>query len=268
MNASHRLPPLQIAIVQPPMSWTTAGNLAHILSALASSAAQGAQLVLFPELALTGFHRGIREQGTPAMVEPALQQVQAACAELDIACALGLPTFGGPGIVFNSYSLIDDAGHIVSTVEKNGLTPAEATFCTAGTERAVTRFADRACTTVMCREVEDLEKVAGQLVDRPVDLVFWPSLVGHHPGTMLERPEDSDDLGYLNRTVLLARRLEAFVVQSNWPVALNTPDSSHLGESKVYAPDGEVLLTLPRDAAGIGLFTLGARGFQWTPLTA
>jgi hypothetical protein len=85
---------------------------------------------------------------------------------------------------------------------------------------------------------------------------------------MLEKPEDSDDLGYLKRTALLARRLDAFVVQSNWPVALNTPDSSHLGASKVYAPDGEVLLTLPRDAAGIGVFTLGAREFQWTPLTA
>ncbi len=77
-----------------------------------------------------------------------------------------------------------------------------------------------------------------------------------------------DDPGYLNRTAALARRLAAFVVQSNWPNALNAPERTYLGESKVYAPDGEVLLTLPRDAAGFGVFSLGDRSFRWTPLAA
>jgi hypothetical protein len=58
------------------------------------------------------------------------------------------------------------------------------------------------------------------------------------------------------------------VIQSNWPQALNTPESTYLGESKAYAPDGEILLTLPRDQAGLGVFTLGERAFRWTPLPA
>jgi hypothetical protein len=120
----------------------------------------------------------------------------------------------------------------------------------------------------MCREIEDIEIIAGQLQAEPVDLVFWPSLVGDPPRTVHESGEDSSDLGYLQRTGVLAQRLDAFVVQSNWPHALNTPGSTYHGESKVYAPDGEILLMLPRDQPGVGVFVLGERAFHLTPLPA
>ena len=260
--------PLRIAIVQQPMAWTTPQNVAHISAALALAAEQGAGIAVFPELALTGFHRGIREEAVPATVAAALQQVRAACHAQGIACALGAPTFAADGAVLNSYLCIDATGEIVSAVSKNGLTPAEQTFFAAGTERPVMQFASRACTTVMCREIDDLDAIATQLQANPVDVVFWPSMVGNPPGTIHPSEEDTADLGYFKRTAVLARRLEAFVVQSNWPMALNTPASTHLGESKAYAPDGEILLTLPRDQAGIGVFNLGEREYHWTPLPA
>ena len=258
--------PLCIAIVQQPMAWTTLQNVAHIVAALALAAEQGAGIAVFPELALTGFHRGIRGEAVPATVDAALRQVRAACCEHGIACALGAPTFAADGTILNSYLHIDASGEIVSSVSKNGLTPAELTFFAAGTERPVMQFAGRTCTTVMCREIDDLESVVAQLQAEPVDLVFWPSMVGNPPGTIHPTPEDTADLGYFKRTAVLAQRLDAFVVQSNWPQALNTPESTYLGESKAYAPDGEILLTLPRDEAGVGVFTLGERTFRWTPL--
>ena len=258
--------PLCIAIVQQPMAWTTLQNVAHIVAALALAAEQGAGIAVFPELALTGFHRGIRGEAVPATVDAALRQVRAACCEHGIACALGAPTFAADGTILNSYLHIDASGEIVSSVSKNGLTPAELTFFAAGTERLVMHFAGHTCTTVMCREIDDLESVVAQLQAEPVDLVFWPSMVGNPPGTIHPTPEDTADLGYFKRTAVLAQRLDAFVVQSNWPQALNTPESTYLGESKAYAPDGEILLTLPRDEAGVGVFTLGERTFRWTPL--
>lgn len=259
---------LRIAIAQPPMHWTTTENVEQIVAALMLAAQQGASLCAFPELALTGFHRGIREQGTPAIVAPALRQVRAACRAHAIACALGAPTFDASGPILNSYLHIDATGAIASTVSKNGLTPAELTFFAPGAGRPVMQFQGRACTTVMCREIEDIESIAVQLRADPVELIFWPSLVGNPPGTVHPKAEDTADLGYFKRTAVLARRLNAYVVQSNWPNALNTPDSTHLGESRVYANDGEILLTLPRDQAGLGVFTLGERSFRWTPLPA
>ena len=259
---------LRIAVVQPPMAWTTEENVARIIDVLRAAAEEGATLCVFPELALTGFHRGIRDQAAPAIVAAAIEQVRTACREHGVACALGAPTFAGAARVRNSYLVIDAAGVIVSTVSKNGLTPAELTFFEAGTDRGVHRFAGRACTTVLCREIDDLESISRQLQESPAELIFWPSIVGSPPGTVHPTPEDTDDPGYLKRTATLARRLAAFVVQSNWPNALNTPERTHLGESKVYGPDGEVLLTLPRDEAGFGVFALGERSFRWTALAA
>ena len=267
-------PPLRIAIAQQAMHWTTAENAACIVASLAVAAEQGASVCVFPELALTGFHRGIREQADPALVGAAMQNVQAACRTQGIACALGVPTFAGDGAVLNSFVFIDARGSIIWTVSKNGLTPAEQTFFKAGAGRPVMRFEGRVCTAVMCREIEDLEAIAAQLAAERVDLIFWPSLVGNPPGTITEPERAEQDLGYLRRTGELAQRLDAFVVQSNWPNALNTPASTYLGESKAYAPSGEVLLTLPRDEAGVGVFTLGerdgvrdcVRDYSWTKL--
>ncbi|MEP6740474.1 MAG: nitrilase-related carbon-nitrogen hydrolase [Caldimonas sp.] len=261
-------PGLRVAVAQQAMSWTTAENTACIVVSLAVAAEQGAQVCAFSELALTGFHRGIREQALPDVVAPALLQVRAACRANAIACALGTPTFADDGAILNSYVFIDSSGGIASTVSKNGLTPAEQTFFKPGAGRPVIGFEGRVCTTVMCREIEDLESIAAQLHSLPVDVIFWPSLVGHPPGTIAEPERAAQDLGYVERTAELARRLNAFVVQSNWPHALNTAESTYQGESKAYAPDGEILLTLPRDEAGVGVFTLGERDYAWTPFAA
>lgn len=261
-------PNLRLAIAQQAMYWTAAENTERIKVSLAVATGQGASLCVFPELALTGFHRGIREQAVPCVVEPALREVQAACRSLGVACALGAPTFAEDGSLLNSYVFIDAVGDLVSTVSKNGLTPAEQTFFKAGAERPLMQFDGRACTTVMCREMEDLDTIAAQFQADAVDLVFWPSLVGHPPGTVHPTQADTDDLGYSRRAASMAKRLDSFVVQSNWPMALNTPESTFLGESKVYAPDGVILLTLPRDEAGVGVFNLGEREYHWTPLPA
>lgn len=259
---------LQVAVVQQTMEWTTEGNVAHILASLEIAADEGAQLCLFPELALTGFHRRIREEAKPEIVAPALQRVRAACREAGVASLLGLPTFFDDGSIRNSYAFIAADGELGAAVHKNGLTSAELTFFAAGTDRPVMRFAGRRCSTVMCREIEDVEAISAQLADEPVQLMFWPSIVGHPPGAVPEPEREVQDLGYRDSAAAFARRLNTHLVQCNWPHALNTPEMRYQGESKVYAPDGDILLTLPRDEAGVGVFALGERDYRWTALAA
>jgi len=268
MNDNDTFNELRVAIVQQPMAWTTGRNVEHIVDAIGLAAGQGAQLCLFPELALTGFHRRIREEAKPEIVEPALQRVRAACRDAGVASLLGLPTFTADGGVRNSYAFIDAAGDIGSMVHKNGLTPAELTFFEPGADRPVLRYAGRTCSTVMCREIEDVTEIAAQLAAEPVQLMFWPSIVGHAPGTIAEPEREVQDLGYVQRAGEFARRLNTHLVQCNWPQALNTPEARWQGHSKAYSPDGEILLTLPPDEAGIGVFELGAREYRWLPLAA
>ena len=59
---------------------------------------------------------------------------------------------------------------------------------------------------------------------------------------------------------------KTFVVQTNWPNALNRPEESvDGGGSTVAGPDGDLMFRLPAEASGLGVFNLGERQFEWHP---
>jgi predicted amidohydrolase len=241
------------------MRWTSEANTAAILSAIALAANHGAKMCIFPELGITGFHRKIASQAVPTGVNAALGAIQAACFERGISVAVGAPSFGVDGQIFNSHIHINELGEVVATSPKNGLTPSEATFFAAGITRPVSTLVGLNCASVMCREIEDLESLKGQLPKGHADIIFWPSLVGRPPGY-------PDEVEYLPLAQALAVQSDAYLVQSNWPNSLNYPEEgTHAGESVVLAPSGEVLLTLPRAQAGVAVFELGERNFEWFP---
>lgn len=253
-----------MAVVQPRMQWRTGENLATIEWALRRAHAAGAALCSFPELALTGFHRGIVQEADPAIVQPALTAVQALCAELGMAAALGAPTWDGDGGRFNSHLLIDEHGALVATVSKQGLTDPEATFFQRGSERPVARLQGWRCSAVICREVEDHDLVAAQLPLGSADLLFWPGQMRPDPNKPVTDPPQ-----HVQQAQTIARSAGAYVVQSNWPNALNRPEeSAHCGHSAVIAPSGELLFRLPEEACGLAVFELGPsndRHFSWIP---
>lgn len=243
------------------MHWTTEQNTQRIVESLMLAAQAGASLCPFPELAVTGFHRNIREQAALALVTSVLRRVQGTGRELGIGCALGTPTFADDGTVLNSYLLINRQGEVVTETAKDGLTPAEATFFARGRTRPVAQFEGRSCETVIGQEVENLDAFDAQLAGRDLALVFWPGLVSPVEGA-------ADPLALGTEVVALARRFGAYVVQSNWPNALNRPQASQLGASRVVDPSGDVCPHLLSDQAGVGIVTLGERDFDWTPLPA
>jgi omega-amidase len=253
---------LRVAVVQPRMQWRTGENLATITWALRRAHEAGAVLCSFPELALTGFHRGIVQEANPAIVRPALAAVQALCVELGVAAALGAPTWDGDGGRFNL--LIDEHGALVATVSKQGLTDPEATFFQRGSERPVARLQGWRCSAVICREVEDHDLIAAQLPRGTADLLFWPGQMRPDPNKPVSDPPQ-----HVQQAQAIARSAGAYVVQSNWPNALNRPEeSAHCGHSAVIAPGGELLFRLPEEGCGLAVFELGPsndRHFSWIP---
>ena len=88
------------------------------------------------------------------------------------------------------------------------------------------------------------------------------------PGALRQDPDKprTDPPEYVRRIQALARATGAYVVQTNWPNALNRPEESvDGGESTVAGPGGEVLFRLPRQASGVGVFTLGESRYDWHP---
>jgi predicted amidohydrolase len=252
----------RIAIAQIGMHWTTSENMESIARALDMAHGQGAAICGFSELAVTGFHRRIALEALPEVVAPAIRRIQDRCAEARMGAAVGAPTFGADGTKFISHLLIDESGEIAATVSKRGLTEPEATFFQRGTSRPVGQLHGLRCSAVICREVEDLAQVTEDLPHGSVDLVFVPGALRQDP----EKPRTNPPK-YVHDIQRLARATGAYVVQINWPNALNRPeDSVDGGESTVAGPDGQVLFRLPREASGVGVFTLGDSRFDWHPL--
>lgn len=270
----------RIAIAQVPMHWELAANVLAMKHAMQLAHAQGAGLCAFAELALTGFHRRIVEWAKPELVGPAVAEVQAAAASLGLAVAFGAPTFGGLGDGlsdgrigghaagaqrFNSHLFVSGTGALAGVVRKVGLTAPEATFFAPGVGRPVVRLAvgegTLACTAVICREVEDHEAVVGALAGSGVELILWPGQMRPDPA---KPPQDPP--AHVVQAQALARATGAWVVQTNWPNALNRPEeSAHAGHSACIAPSGELLFRLPVQGFGVGVFTLGKRSFEWCP---
>lgn len=249
----------RIAIAQISMRWTTAENVKAIRWAMDVAHSKGARLCGFSELAVTGFHRQIAREATPEVVAPALRELQAHGARLSLGIAVGAPTFGDDGAKYISHLLIDEFGKNAAVVSKRGLTDPEATFFARGSTRPVGTVQGLRCSAVICREVEDLDLVAAELPPGTVDVVFVPGALRQDP----DKPR-TDPPEYVRNLQRLARATGAYVVQTNWPNALNRPEESiEGGGSTVSSPQGEVLFRLPMQAPGVGVFTLGDRHFEW-----
>lgn len=250
-----------IAIGQLRMHWSIEANMASMLRAIEFAHGQGATLCAFAELAITGFHREIVALAKPELIAPEVARLQALCAKLKMAVAVGAPTFAGADARYNSHLFINERGELAGEVSKVGLTAPEATFFRPGVLRAVVTMQGQRCTAVICREIEDHAAIGAQLPRGSVDIVLWPGQMGPDPAKpVVDPPEHVQD------AQRMAAALGAHVVQTNWPNALNRPEESERsGRSAVIAPDGELLFRLPEQASGLGLFTLGARSFVWHP---
>jgi omega-amidase len=253
-----------VAIGQVRMHWTIEENMASILDAIHLASNNGAAVCVFPELAITGFHRQIVTLAKEDLIAAELKKLQAICGERSISVAVGAPTFDGDGGCFNSCLLIDERGALCATVSKIGLTPPEATFFRPGVNRTIGTLCGLRCTAVICREIEDQAQVCAQLLPNSVDVVLWPGQMRPDPDIPVADPPD-----HVRQAQQLATALKAFVIQSNWPNALNRPEESeHTGKSAVISPDGELLFRLPEQASGVAVFVLGGRTYQWHPSDA
>ncbi len=238
------------------MEWSGLANTQSMLRAMAQAASSGAELCVFPELAITGFHRQIRTEATPHLVETHTKALRQASREFSLAIVFGSPSFDDDGRVFNSCAFIDERGQQVGVIEKIGLTPAEETFFARGATRSCVDLLGYRTTAVLCREIDDLEHLEADLPTLSPQIIFWPGMV---------RPAvDGSESTHVQHAQQLARRAGAFIIQANWPNSLNYPEeSAQAGHSLVISPDGEPLLRLPMAEAGVGIFDLGGSQCEW-----
>lgn len=248
---------MKTAIAQTPMHWTPGENLQCILEHLTRAQRLGANLVLFPECALTGYHRRVPEHASPYTVDDALRRIRAACADLRIAAVVGTPFYPDreAGCIWNAAVAISDRGGILAVVPKAGLTRSETRYFRPGTDRPLFTVAGATCGVILCREVRDVDALRDSL--RGADLVLWPGAVWWEG-----REEDAPpaDRITLDDARACARALGAYLIQCNWPQSLNRPELTGWGGSVVISPDGEVVYRCLPDEAGMAVLSMSGGG--------
>jgi predicted amidohydrolase len=222
---------LAVAAVQMKFRSDIADNVDWICGTLAASARAGADVILFPECAVTGYARDFATVSR-SEVEAGLQAIREAAREARCHVLVGSPTWDGRRR-FNSLLVFDRRGREVFRYAKIHLTPRDRRWFTPGNAPAFFRLDGVACTAIICHE------------RRYPELVRLPVMLGarvvFHPNAGL------DALGVSRRKhggrdgiAVRAFENQVFYVFANSV----GPQGGRLwsaGDSKIVAPDSRVL---------------------------
>jgi predicted amidohydrolase len=207
------------------------GNLAWICQAIRESAKKGADVILFPECAVTGYNCDFRAVDKSA-VEAALSTVGRAARAAHCNVLLGSPTWTGRHR-HNSLVVFNRAGREIFRYSKIHLTPRDRRSFVPGNRLALFRLDGILCTAIICHE-----RRYPELVRLPVML---GSQIVFHPNAGLDRLCISKQKrGGRDGIVVRAFENEVYYVFAN-SVGPQGDDFWSAGDSKIVAPDMQLL---------------------------
>jgi len=226
---------MRLAVYQGPgASGDVPANLATIRRVAARAAAEGARLVVFPELFTTGYNLGarLRELAEP-VPGPAFDAIGASAADAGVAILTGFCERDGARL-FNSAVLVERDGSLRAVHRKCHLFGAtEAELFTPGGALAVVELERLRVGILICYDVE-FPEAARALVLAGAELVAVP--------TTLMAPND-----LVARALIPTRATEnqVFVAYANRTGSEG--DLAYVGQSCIVGPGGEDLARAGRD---------------------
>ncbi|MBI4889678.1 MAG: carbon-nitrogen hydrolase family protein [Acidobacteria bacterium] len=221
--------PLKVAAVQMRSTFDVSANAAFIAGQLEKLSAQGVQVAVFPECALTGYTTRADFRFDAAAVAQAEAEIIRLCAKLRIAIVLGT-VYPAGGKLFNAALIVNSRGEVVERFGKLQL--AGEKWATPGNHMALFELEGVLSTVIICHD------------ERYPEFVRIPALAGarvvyyisHESGMKSE----SKLPGY--RAQMMARAVEnqIFAVAANAPGNVQDNSGSH-GQSRIILPDGNIL---------------------------
>ena len=222
---------LAIAVAQMKFRAAIGDNVSWIIKIIHSSAKAGADAILFPECAVTGYNSDFTRVSRPE-IDAALQSIALEARAARCHVLVGSPTFVGRKR-FNSLVVFDAYGGRVSCYSKIHLTARDKRFFTPGNALAFFRLAGVPCTTIICHE------------RRYPELVRLPVMLGariiFHPNAGLDSLAVSKRKHH-GRDGIAVRAFEneVYYVFAN-SVGPQGDGLWSAGDSKIVAPDSSVL---------------------------
>ena len=210
---------------------TIEGNLARMEDAASRAAASGADALLFPECATTGYSVDFATLAKPA-VNGALDAVAAMAARHRVQVLAGSPVFMGRRLL-NALVVFDRSGRLVHGYAKCHLTERDRRWFVPGDGLSWFRLGEVTATAIICHE------------RRYPELVRLPVMAGaqvvFHPNAGLDDLEVSrSKRGGRDGIPVRAFENAVFYVFAN-SVGPQGHGKWSAGDTKIVAPDGTVL---------------------------
>ena len=222
---------LRVAAVQMIFANSIPGNLDRIERAAKQAAQAGADVVLFPECATTGYACDFSAL-QPAPLREALRTLGALAAKLEVHLLVGSPVFAGRRL-FNGLLVFDRRGRLAHTYAKCQLTEGDRRWFTPGNSLALFSLDGVGATAIICHE------------RRYPELVRLPVMAGaqivFHPNAGLDELAVSK-AKRRGRDGIPVRAFEnaVYYVFAN-SVGPQGGGKWSAGDSKIVAPDGSFL---------------------------
>jgi predicted amidohydrolase len=236
---------MKIATIQTPMAWMIDDNLRTILQSISAAKQMGADVAVFPECTLIGYHRNRGVGISPRIIDEALTRIGECCAAVGIASVVGSPYYSDTrqDKPWNAMVVFTDTGQISAVFPKIILTRTEQVLdiFTPGTlsSRRSFQLYDRTCVVLICCELNgDLHNPHPHyrdilpLLDIPPEVVFVPGV--------LDMSEDAD-VPNATAARALANEFQTAVVIANWPEWGGPAPKGCLGRSLTITADGKVI---------------------------
>ncbi len=255
--------PLTLALVQmKPVLGDIPANLDQILALTEQAANKGAGLIIFPELALTGYNPGLLGERLVRLARTAndepIQRLARAAGEHRVHLVVGfIERRAIPGVVYNSIVICGQDGSVMRTYAKSHLFSAENLYFRPGASLEILRTNWGTLGPMICMDI-GYPEVARILSLQGAELLIAPS-------AWIKEDED------IWPVHLQARALDslAFVAGVNRVGAEG--DLNFIGQSMVVDPRGHVLATLD-DQEGMLILTIDMddvsaarrRALHWT----
>ena len=222
---------LRVAAVQMIFAPGIPDNLAKIEGATARAAAAGADVVLFPECATTGYACDFGTL-TPPQLRQALEAVAEMAGRHRIHLLMGTPFFAGRRL-FNTLAVFDRSGRLVHTYAKCQLTEADRRWFTPGDGLSLFTLDGVKSTAIICHE-----RRYPELVRIPV---MGGARVVFHPNAGMDALNVSRTKRR-GRDGIAVRAFEnaVYYVFAN-SVGPQGGGRWSAGDTKIVAPDGSVL---------------------------
>ncbi len=222
---------LRVAAVQMIFADSLSGNLEKIERAASRAAEAGADVVMFPECATTGYAYDFATL-KPAELRRTLRVVATIAAKQKVHLLVGSPIFGGRRL-YNGLVVFDRCGRLVHTYAKCQLTDADRAWFTPGNGVSLFSLDGVGATAIICHERRYPELVRLAVMDG-AQIVF-------HPNAGMDAPEVSR-AKWRGRDGMAVRAFEnaVYYVFAN-SVGPQGGGKWSAGDSKIVAPDGSVL---------------------------